>query len=256
MGKVKSHEPTQSSVGTTSHSRRASRHRVPAGIIAPLSPPIRQPSIRQSAIRDSHRTKLVRYAVESVGSRVTGDPVRRGQNALIPCDADATVEDLLRRRLMATSIGHKMHRHGDRLLWIEFRDKSGAPRHSLPKDRVLKIGVCVQQMHDELGVLKKHMGDEKFLDARIAAGREELRSLLRRQFQELRSRYKHFQALIAIETHPELQAKLMERLPESRQFVLLAKEFTAAFTGEQLAVVKEAWFQFPGSSKTPKIRAN
>jgi hypothetical protein len=108
MGNTKPQRSTLSSVATTtSRSRRASRHRVPAGIIAPLNP-----SIRQSEIRDSPRVKRVRYAVESVGSRVTGDLVRRGHHALIPCDADSTVEDLLRERLMASGFrsGTKLHR--------------------------------------------------------------------------------------------------------------------------------------------------
>jgi hypothetical protein len=111
----------------------------------------------------------------------------------------------------------------------------------------------VQKMHEEFGVLKAYMLAEKFLDERVAAGREELRLLLRRQYQELKSKYERFQIFIAIERCPQLQAQLMERLPESRQFVQLAKEFAAEILRESLPTVNEAWFQFPKVSKTPKI---
>jgi hypothetical protein len=114
MGKTKSGGTPRSSVG------RITKQYLAAGVIAPLSP-----SIKQSKIKDSARAKLVRYAIESVGSRVTGDPVRRGHDALIPCDADSRVEGLLRKRLMATGFrnGIRLHRVGDHL-WIQFLDRS------------------------------------------------------------------------------------------------------------------------------------
>jgi len=250
MGRTKAHNAALSTA-TTTNGRKAFRYSSHAGVVAPLNPPI-----RQSRIRNSHQIKLVRYAVESVGSKVIGDAVMRGDDAFIRCNADSGAETLLRSRLMATSIGCKMHRFSDDQLWIQFRDKHRAPRFSLPKDVVLKIGLCVQEMCKELRIIRDYMRAEAFEDARVPAGPEELCSLLRRQFQELTHKYKNFQIFIAIETSPELKAKLMNKLPGSRQFILLAKEFAAAITGEPLATIKEAWYQFPRLSKTPKIQTN
>ena len=121
--------------------KRVIRQSCPQGVVTPLEPSIRDSrrGVRVSAatttgdskhgqleIRDSHRAKLVRYGVESVGFKVTGEAVyQRGNRVLIPCNANAAVEDRLLKRLKV-SLGNrtKLHRIGDRL-WIEFLDRSG-----------------------------------------------------------------------------------------------------------------------------------
>ena len=220
------------------------------GIISPLSPPI-----GGSNSTDSRRARLVRYAVESVGSRVIGDVARYGEKAFIKCDAVSDVEDFLRRRVMASGIRDiKFHRHGPKVLFIQFRDFSKAPRKKMREELVCKIGEMVQMVHQELEVLREYMLRKKFTDRLDAAGLEERDSIIRKEFHQLRSQYPKYQVFDAATKHPELKLKLMEHLPRSRQFVLRAQEFAAVLLEEKLAVVKEAWFQFKNKSKTPKIR--
>jgi hypothetical protein len=108
--------------------KKAKPQRWAQGIIAPLAPSIRDSRGTKPGkleTRDSHRAKLVRYAVESVGSKVSGDPVfQRGHKFLISCDANPTIEKLLVKRLKASlGDGTKLHRIDGRL-WIQFLDRS------------------------------------------------------------------------------------------------------------------------------------
>jgi hypothetical protein len=213
----------------------------PAGIIVPLSP-----SITQVKFKDSHRAKLMRYAIESVGSRVIGEVVRHRDKAFITCHADPALEDLLKKQIMACGILHnvKLIRFSHQKLLIQFPDNLRAPRKKMNKERVSTVGSRVRKIRKELELVKEYMRTKKFVDKRDAAGREECATLLRLQFQELKSKHKNFQIFDAIKKQTELKTKLMEQLPHSRQFILIAKEFTAVLLGETLPTVNEAWYQF------------
>jgi hypothetical protein len=211
------------------------------GIISPLSPPI-----RGSKSKDSHRAKLVRHAVESVGSRVLDDVVRDGEKAFIKCDAHSDVEDRLRRRIIASGIRNniKFHRYGPKLLFIQFRDFSKAPRTKMPEDRVSKIGDMVKRVHEEMKELREHMLRKKFTDRLDAATREEHDSLIRQELKELKAKHPKFLIFDAVQKDQQLRTRLMEHLPRSRQFVALAKEFSAVLLAETSSTVNEAWYQF------------
>jgi hypothetical protein len=266
------------------------RGQPPIGICAPIGP-ARQLSI----ISNSHRATIVKQALEDAGYCV--GQVRklnlRSPTSFIQIDPSRSIVPGLNNGLDHTDLSIKrsirrclraVHIEVDDLLVIggrmlvPFIDEVGANeeiqaarsrtkqpaaapakrRAKLPADLVEETGRKIPILHKELAVLKEYMVANHYLDDRVPKTPEELESLLKEQFRDLKSSRPRSSVINivnkTIKTHPHLKNALLEKLPKSRQFMWLAKELCAAILGEPLPRIKEAWYQSQNNeSKASKL---